>query len=122
MRHWRTKLDRLWLPKSDLVDPYYEHRIDAQVGADEHAMMPKCLRCSARGDKHRVSVATVAIVHKGQLEGKHFIDVKATCHGEEEVFRLVCHRGEFGQGKTEADQWADISAVRSLPFFGAELH
>ena len=115
MRTWRTKLDRLWLPKSSTVDPYREHRIDAQVGADEHAMMPKCLRCSRRSD-HRVSVATVAIVGKGQRNKRHYIDVKATCHGEEEVFRLEMI-GEYGQGKTDSEIWADIAAVRSLPFF-----
>ena len=112
MRAWRSKL---YIPQATL-DKVDKDMRDAR-GVDTGSLLwPACDVCSTRLAV-RFSVEEYGVADRGITPGgEHYTDVRARCHGEEQVIRIEGMQWDFDRDSLDGDM-TRVAALGALTFF-----
>lgn len=112
MRAWRSKL---FIPESTLraVDETMRDRRGVDTGSTLH---PACDACSRRLGT-RFAVEEYMLADRGITPGgDHYTDIRARCHGEEQVIRIEGMQWDMEGDAANVDP-IRVAAIASIPFF-----
>lgn len=112
MRAWRSKL---YVAESTLraVDASMRDARGIDCGSDLH---PQCDVCSRRLGV-RFAVEEYGMADRGMTAGgEHYTDIRARCHGEEQVVRIEGMQWDMEGDAAQTDP-IRVAAIAAIPFF-----
>lgn len=112
MRSWRSNL---FLPASVIREA--DRNLRQKHGVDYgSSLWPSCEVCSARLHV-RFAVEAVEVADRGHaVGGEPYTDIRARCHGEEDVVRIEGMRWDMARDGKQNDL-IRVSAIAAIPFF-----